>query len=83
MYPPGTSKWNKIEHRLFAFISKNWQGIPLASVALVVALIGVTTTAAGLTVRCVIDESKYETGIKITDEEIDKLNIIKADFHGE
>jgi hypothetical protein len=82
-YPPGTSKWNKIEHRLFAFISKNWQGIPLTSVALVVALINATATAAGLTVTCVIDESKYKSGIKITDEEIDKLNIIKADFHGE
>jgi hypothetical protein len=53
-YPPGTSKWNKIEHRLFAFISKNWQGIPLTSVALVVALIGATATAAGLTVTCVL-----------------------------
>ena len=55
-YPPGTSKWNKIEHRLFAFISKNWQGIPLTSVALVVALINATTTVTGLTVTCVIDE---------------------------
>jgi hypothetical protein len=82
-YPPGTSKWNKIEHRLFAFISKNWQGIPLTSTALVVALIGATATSTGLTVTCVIDESEYETGIKITDEEVDNLNIIKADFHGE
>jgi hypothetical protein len=82
-YPPGTSKWNKIEHRLFAFISKNWQGIPLTNRALVVSLIGATTTVTGLTVTCVIDESKYETGIKITDEEFGKLNIINADFHGE
>jgi hypothetical protein len=82
-YPPGTSKWNKIEHRLFAFISKNWQGIPLTSRAGVVALIGATATAAGLTVTCIIDESKYETGIKITDEDFEKPNIIKADFHGE
>jgi hypothetical protein len=82
-YPPGTSKWNKIEHRLFAFISKNWQGIPLTSVVLVVALINATTTVTGLTVTCVIDSSKYETGIKITDKELDSLNIIKADFHGE
>jgi hypothetical protein len=64
-------------------ISKNRQGIPLTRVAVVVALINATTTAAGLTVTCVIDESKYKTGIKITDEEIDKLNSIKADFHGE
>jgi DNA-binding transcriptional regulator GbsR (MarR family) len=82
-YPPGTSKWNKIEHRLFAFISRNWQGIPFTSGALVVSLIGATTTAAGLTATCVLDQSKYETGIKITDEEFDKLNIIKNDFHGE
>jgi hypothetical protein len=75
-YPPGTSKWNKIEHRLFAFISKNWQGIPLTSRALVVSLSGATATVAGLTVTCVIDESKYQTGIKITGEEFDGLNIV-------
>jgi hypothetical protein len=82
-YPPGTSKWNKIEHRLFAFISKNWQGIPLTSMALVVSLIGATATAAGLSVACVLDESEYETGIKISDEEFEAINISKADFHGE
>jgi hypothetical protein len=82
-YPPGTSKWNKIEHRLFAFISKNWQGVPLTSVALVVALIGATATASGLSVVCVIDESNYETGIKVSDEELENLNIVNADFHGE
>jgi hypothetical protein len=82
-YPPGTSKWNKIEHRLFAFISKNWQGIPLTNTALVVSLIGATTTSSGLTVTCVLDESEYETGIKISDEDFDKINIVNADFHGE
>jgi DNA-binding phage protein len=82
-YPPGTSKWNKIEHRLFAFISKNWQGIPLTSTALVVSLIGATVTSTGLTVTCVLDESEYETGIKISDEEFNNINIINADFHGE
>ena len=82
-YPPGTSKWNKIEHRLFAFISKNWQGVPLTSVALVVALIGATTTSTGLSVVCVVDESDYETGVKVTDEELENLNIVNADFHGE
>jgi hypothetical protein len=82
-YPPGTSKWNKIEHRLFAFISRNWQGIPLTSGALVVSLIDATATATGLTVTCVLDESEYETGIKISDEEFGRLNVINADFHGE
>jgi hypothetical protein len=82
-YPPGTSKWNKIEHRLFAFISKNWQGIPLTDTALVVSLIGATTTSAGLTVTCVLDESEYETGKKISDEDFDKINIANANFHGE
>jgi hypothetical protein len=82
-YPPGTSKWNKIEHRLFAFISKNWQGIPLTNTALVVSLIGATTTSAGLAVTCVLDESEYETGIKITDEAFNRLNNRGADFHGE
>jgi hypothetical protein len=82
-YPPGTSKWNKIEHRLFAFISKNWQGIPLTSRALVLSLIGATTTSTGLTVSCVLDESEYEPGIKISDEEFDGINITNADFHGE
>jgi len=82
-YPPGTSKWNKIEHRLFAFISKNWQGIPLTSAALVISLIGATTTTTGLSVTCVLDESEYKTGIKIDDEIFTKLNISIADFHGE
>ena len=82
-YPPGTSKWNKIEHRLFAFISKNWQGVPLISVALVVALIGATATSTGLSVVCVVDESDYETGVKVTDEYLENLNIVNADFHGE
>ncbi|MDR2363459.1 MAG: ISAzo13 family transposase, partial [Spirochaetaceae bacterium] len=82
-YPPGTSKWNKIEHRLFAFISKNWRGVPLTSTALVVSLIGATTTSSGLTVTCVLDESEYETGIKISDEAFSEINITNADFHGE
>jgi hypothetical protein len=82
-YPHGAGKWNKIEHRLFAFISKNWQGIPLRSVALVVALIGATAPVAGLTVTGGMDESKYETGVNITDEAFNRLNIRGADFHGE
>jgi hypothetical protein len=82
-YPPGTGKWNKIEHRLFAFISKNRQGIPLTGRALVVSLIGATATVTGLMVTCIFDESEYETGIKITDEVFAGLNVINTDFHGE
>ena len=82
-YPPGTSKWNKIEHRLFAFISKNWQGIPLTSTALVLSLIGATTTSKGLIVKCVLDEAEYQTGIKISDDEYSTINISASDFHGE
>jgi len=82
-YPPGTSKWNKIEHRLFAFISKNWQGVPLISAAVIVALIGATTTEKGLAVTCVLDEAIYEKGLKVTDAEFDAIKIKPADFHGE
>ena len=82
-YPPGTSKWNKIEHRLFAFISKTWQGIPLTSIALVVSLISATTTATGLAVTCVLDEADYPRGIKISDEEFATIRITNDDFHGE
>lgn len=82
-YPPGTSKWNKIEHRLFSFISKNWQGIPLVSTAVIVALIGATKTGKGLTVTCVLDESTYEVGRKVTDDEFASINITRVDFHGE
>jgi len=82
-YPPGTSKWNKIEHRLFAFISKNWQGIPLTSMALVVSLIGATTTSTGLTVTCVLDEADYQRGIKVSEEEFATISITNDDFHGE
>jgi len=82
-FPPGTSKWNKIEHRLFSFVSKNWQGIPLISVALIVALIGATKTEMGLAVSCVIDEETYETGRKVTEDEFSSISIHPADFHGE
>ena len=82
-YPPGTSKWNKIEHRLFAFISKNWQGVPLTSRALVVSLIGATKTNTGLAVTCVLDESEYQKGIKVSDEAFASINISTAEFHGE
>jgi len=82
-FPPGTSKWNKIEHRLFAFISKNWRGKPLISLAAIVNLIGATTTEGGLKVRCVVDENHYEKGIHVSDEEFAKVNLKTDDFHGE
>jgi hypothetical protein len=82
-YPPGTSKWNKVEHRLFAFISKNWQGIPLVSVAVILKLIGSTRTAKGLTVSCVLDARRYEKGCKVSDADFDAIHIQTADFHGE
>ena len=82
-YPPGTSKWNKIEHRMFSYISKHWRGIPLISHEVVVNLIGSTTTKKGLTVKCVLDQNSYETGIKVSDEELEGINIRRNDFHGE
>ena len=82
-FPPGTSKWNKIEHRLFSHISLNWRARPLTSIQLIVDLIGATKTAKGLKVRAKMDTNEYETGKKITDEELKKINITKSDFHGE
>ena len=82
-YPPGTSKWNKIEHRMFAFISKNWQGIPLESTSVIVNLIGSTTTTKGLSIRCVLDEKIYEKGIKVTDDEFSAISILSDSFHGD
>jgi hypothetical protein len=82
-FPPGTSKWNKIEHRLFCFLTKNWRGRPLTSYATIVNLISHTTTSQGLVVRAALDQHQYETGKKITDEQLAKLKLTKADFHGE
>lgn len=82
-FPPGTSKWNKIEHRLFAMITKNWRGRPLDSLATVVNLIGNTKTDTGLTVKAVLDTRTYNTGIKVSDEELAKVNLIRDEFHGE
>ncbi|MBI9096677.1 MAG: ISAzo13 family transposase [Sphaerochaeta sp.] len=82
-FPPGTSKWNKIEHRLFSHISKNWRGRPLVSLAVIISLIGSTTTKKGLRVRCGIDTNEYEKGIKVSDEELEELNISRHEFHGE
>jgi len=81
--PAGTSKWNKIEHRLFSYISINWRGKPLTSLAVIIGLINGTTTKTGLKVTAKLDERKYETGIKISDDEFAKINIKKNIFHGE
>ena len=81
--PPGTSKWNKIEHRLFAFITQNWRGKPLVSHQVIVQLIGATTTETGLRVTCEIDGGLYPKGIKVSNEEMETLNITRADFHGQ
>jgi hypothetical protein len=81
--PPGTSKWNKVEHRLFAYITQNWRGKPLLSLEVIVQLIGATTTDQGLTVRCEIDGNLYPKGVKVTDKEMQTLNITHDDFHGE
>ena len=82
-FPPGTSKWNKIEHRLFSFITKNWRGRPLTSYQTIVNLIGTTTTKTGLTVRAALDNNQYETGIKVSDSELGRVNYRPARFHGE
>lgn len=81
--PPGTSKWNKIEHRLFAQITLNWRGRPLTSHQIIVDLIGATNTATGLTVRAELDTGTYPIGIKYTKNQIDTLPITRHDFHGE
>jgi hypothetical protein len=82
-FPPGTSKWNKIEHRMFCFITKNWRGRPLTSREVVVNLISNTTTRKGLEIIAKLDESKYATGIKVTDEQFESIALEKDDFHGE
>jgi hypothetical protein len=81
--PPGTSKWNKIEHRLFAYVSQNWRGKPLVSHQVILQLIAATTTETGLTVTCDIDENSYPKGIAVTDAEMAAINIELDPFHGE
>jgi hypothetical protein len=81
--PPATSKWNKIEHRLFAFITMNWRGKPLLSHQVIVQLIGSTTTDTGLAVCCELDANLYPKGIKVGDEEMQAINITRDEFHGE
>ena len=82
-FPPGTSKWNKIEHRLFCFITKNWRGRPLTTYEVIVNLIASTTTKSGLIVRAALDPRQYETGITVSDEELEHLHLTRAKFHGE
>jgi hypothetical protein len=81
--PPGTSKWNKIEHRLFSFISQNWRAKPLVSYRVIVELISATTTKTGLTVRCELDTGQYPSGIVVSDAEMAAIDIKRAEFHGE
>jgi hypothetical protein len=82
-FPPGTSKWNKIEHRMFSYISQNWRGRPLISRETVVNCIGNTTTKTGLLIQSQLDKNTYEKGIKISDEELAKVKIVRDKFHGE
>ena len=82
-FPPGTSKWNKIEHRLFSFISSNWRGEPLRDYETIVKLIAKTTTAKGLTVTCRLDRRKYPTGRQVTKEDMTRVNLHRNTFHGE
>ena len=82
-FPPGTSKWNKVEHRLFSFISSNWRGEPLRDYETIVHLIARTTTAQGLKVICRLDRRKYATGRRISDDEMNTMNLERQTFHGE
>src|ERR1700726_1009829 len=81
--PPGTSKWNKIEHRLFSFITGNWRGKPLVSHKVIVQLIAATTTKTGLKVRCELDQNTYPAGIKVSDADMEAVNLTRHHFHGE
>jgi transposase len=82
-FPPGTSKWNKVEHRLFSHIAMNWRGRPLTSLAVIVSLIAATTTRSGLRVRAEIDKGSYPLGVKVTDQQIAKINLEPHEFHGD
>jgi len=82
-FPPGTSKWNKIEHKLFSFIAMNWRGQPLVDYQTIVNLISSTTTKSGLLVQSVLDERVYEKGRKITKAQMAELNLQRHDFHGD
>jgi len=82
-FPPGTSKWNKIEHRMFSYITKNWRAKPLESLEVIVNLIANTTTKKGLTIQAKADKNQYEKGLKVDDEALEKINLIKKEFRGD
>jgi len=82
-FPPGTSKWNKIEHRLFCFITNNWRGRPLTSYQVVINLIAGTRNTKGLIVKAAIDTNEYETGVQVSDDDLERLHIIYDRFHGD
>ena len=82
-FPPGTSKWNKIEHRLFSYISQNWRGKPLRNFETIVSLIAATTTTTGLKVHAELNTESYQAGIKVSDEELERINIHRDKFHGD
>ena len=82
-FPPGTSKWNKIEHRMFCHITENWRGRPLVDHAVVVNLIGSTQTRTGLRVEAELDTNKHEKGIKVTDQELESVRLKRDKFHGD
>ena len=82
-FPPGTSKWNKIEHRLFSFISRNWRGRPLVSYEVIVSLIAATTNRGGLAVECAMDGREYPKGVKVTDEELASLSLERDGWRGD
>src|SRR5450756_102673 len=81
--PPGTSKWNRIEHRLFSFITGNWRGQPLLTHQVIIELIAATRTQTGLKVRCELDPTMYPAGVKVSDDELAAVNIVRHEFHGE
>jgi len=82
-FPPGTSKWNAIEHKLFSYISKNWRGKPLVSHEVIISLISATKTKGGLKVQCMLDENEYPTGIKVSDDEMQQINLRRKNFRGD
>jgi hypothetical protein len=82
-FPPNTSKWNKIEHRMFSYISKNWRGRPLVSLEVIISLIANTTTHKGLEIKCAADMTTYKTGIKVSDDELAGVNLVPDSYHGE
>ena len=82
-FPPGTSKWNKIEHRLFSFITQNWRGKPLVNHQTIINLIASTTTRSGLIVKAALDTNTYDTKIKVTNQELASLRLQRHQFHGD